>query len=112
MTAVLTEKGTGEEGAAPVGLPDPGTLRSQFLKHYVFDFAESETAQEMRAAGRNAVFLELPKLELARDGETVPALDEAAVRGSISFVRERYDCADFTLSALLRVLYRFDDSPL
>ena len=106
------ELGASGTGTSPVALPEPGTLRSQFLKHYVFDFAESETAQEMRAAGRNAVFLELPKLELAWDGETVPALDEAAVLGSISFVRERYDCADFTLSALLRVLYRFDNSPL
>src|SRR5207248_2685521 len=59
-----------------------------------------------------AVFPELAKLELARLGEPISTIDEEGIRASIAFVRARNDCADFTLAALLRILYRFGDSPL
>src|SRR4051794_10071158 len=96
-------------------LRDQDTLRAEFLRFYGAEdggFAAVDLAREVREAPRQAVFGELAKLELRHLGQAAAPLDAAAVRASLAFVRERNNCADFTLAALLRILYRYGDTGL
>ncbi|HEU5316528.1 MAG TPA: hypothetical protein VFX49_10485 [Chloroflexota bacterium] len=93
-------------------LPDSDALRLDFLRHWASALPGTPAGQEAHASPRQAVFLQLPRLELARLGHDAPPLDEDAVRRSLASVNERVDCADFTMAALLRILYRYADSPL
>lgn len=56
--------------------------------------------------GRGGFFSQLCRLELGQ------AIDEAAVRSAVTYVNERHDCSDFTVAGLLRLLYKYGDSPL
>jgi len=58
------------------------------------------------------VYLELPKLELELLGEDAPPLVEEHFRAALEHIRKRLDCCDFSMAALLRMLYRYPDSRL
>ncbi len=62
------------------------------------------------AAAHKSVFLEIPKLELARMGLDAPPVDERNIRAAVEFVASKRDRADFGMLGLLRVLYRYGDS--
>lgn len=96
-------------------LPDQDTLRTDFLRFYGAEdggFVGSDMAREVCESPRQAVFGELAKIELRHLGQPSAPFDPAAVRDSCAFVRDRYDCADFTLAALLRLLYRYQGTGL
>ena len=52
-------------------------------------------------------FYLLPRLEL----EQGPIVD-TLLQATLDWISDRRDCADFALAALLRILYRYRDSPL
>jgi hypothetical protein len=58
-------------------------------------------------SGRTGFFSQILRLELGRD-----AVDEGPIREGIAFVDSREDCCDFAVAGLVRILYRFHDSPL
>ncbi len=58
-------------------------------------------------ADRTGFFSQIARLELGRD-----VVDEGPIRAGIQFVDSRLDCCDFAAAGLLRILYRFHDSPL
>lgn len=55
--------------------------------------------------GRTGFFSQIARLELGQD------VDEQPLREAIDFVYSNLDCNDFALGGLLRILYRFHDSP-
>ena len=55
--------------------------------------------------GRTGFFSQIARLELGRD------VDEQPLREAIEFVYSNQDCNDFAMGGLLRILYRFHDSP-
>ncbi len=57
--------------------------------------------------GRTGFFSQIARLELGRD-----AVDEDPIREGIAFVDSRQDCCDFAAAGLVRILYRYHDSPL
>jgi hypothetical protein len=71
-------------------------------------YLESELQSEMQP-GRGVVeaFTQIPRLVLGRG-----PLNEDLLRAALDLIHARRDCADFALSGLLRILYRFGDSPL
>jgi hypothetical protein len=58
-------------------------------------------------AGRTGFFSQIARLELGRE-----PVDEEPIRVGIAFVDSREDCCDFVAAGLLRIVYRFHDSPL
>lgn len=54
---------------------------------------------------RTGFFSQIARLELGLD------VEEAPIREAIDYVYSNQDCNDFTLGGLLRILYRFHDSP-
>ena len=56
--------------------------------------------------GRTGFFNQIARLELGL------LVDEDAIRAGIAFVDSRLDCCDFAVGGLLRILYRYHDSPL
>jgi len=56
---------------------------------------------------RTGFFSQISRLALGRD-----PVDEAPIREGIAFVDSRKDCCDFAVGGLVRILYRFRDSPL
>ncbi len=58
------------------------------------------------------LYMELAKLELERLGEEAPALDRNVFRRALDHIARRLDCCDFSMAALLRMLYRYPDSAL
>ena len=59
------------------------------------------------AEGREAIVSQIARLELARG-----PVDEGIIREAVAFVDARYDCADFVVASLLRILYQHAGSPL
>ncbi len=57
--------------------------------------------------GRDGFFSQLCRLAL---GES--PIDTASIREALDHVNQRYDCADFTVAGLLRLLYLYADNPL
>jgi hypothetical protein len=57
--------------------------------------------------GRTGLFSQIGRLELGRD-----PVDETAIREGIAYVYSQQDCNDFTLGALLRIVYGYRHSPL
>ena len=57
--------------------------------------------------GRGGFFSQLCRLELGK-----APIDEDSIFDAVSYVNAREDCADFTVSGLLRLLYLYRDSPL
>ena len=71
-------------------------------------YLEAEAAADRPPGnGRAEVFHEIARLESGRG-----PVDEQMLQASIAIVDERRDCADFALAGLLRLLYRYRDSPL
>lgn len=54
---------------------------------------------------RTGFFSQIARLELGQP------VDAAAIREGIAFVDSRRDCCDFAVGGLLRILYRYGDSP-
>lgn len=57
--------------------------------------------------GRGGFFSQLCRLELDRG-----PIDEESIRDAVAYVNARHDCADFTVSGLLRLMFLYGDSPL
>jgi hypothetical protein len=55
--------------------------------------------------GRTGFISQIARLELGLD------VDEGPIREGIAFVDSRQDCCDFAVGGLLRILYRYPDSP-
>jgi hypothetical protein len=71
-------------------------------------YLEAEVAADRQAGnGRAEVFHQIARLELGRG-----PLSRRLLRASIDLVNARRDCADFALAGLLRLLYKYRDSPL
>ena len=68
-------------------------------------FLEYSAAQSVE--GRTGFFSQIARLELGRD-----PVDEGSILEGIAFVDSRQDCCDFAVGGLLRILYRYHDSPL
>ncbi|HET7770108.1 MAG TPA: hypothetical protein VFN74_15140 [Chloroflexota bacterium] len=101
--------------AALPELPDAATLRLDFLEYWTHALPHTAVGREALESPRQGLFLQIPKLELAHrigDPTALPPLDEGAVRRALASVNERVDCSDFTMAALLRILYRYPTSPL
>ncbi|MBN1877031.1 MAG: hypothetical protein JXA33_22605 [Anaerolineae bacterium] len=63
-------------------------------------------APDTRFPGRLMNFFsQIARLELGLD------VDEGSIRESIAFVDSRHDCCDFAVGGLLRILYRYHNSP-
>lgn len=58
------------------------------------------------------VYLEFPKLELEARGESAPPLVMEHFSRALEHIRRRLDCCDFSMAALLRMLYRYPNSRL
>jgi len=58
-------------------------------------------------AGRTGFFSQIARLELGRD-----PVDEDPILEGIAFVDSRQDCCDFAVGGLLRIFYKYHDSPL
>lgn len=65
------------------------------------------SAAAATVGGPIGFYSQLARLEL---GEGM--LDEAPWREAIAYVDARHDCSDFTVTGLLRLLYRYGDSPM
>ena len=71
-------------------------------------YLESELPFEPEPGrGVSEPFTQFPRLVLG-----VGPLNEALLRAPLNMIHERRDCSDFALSGLLRILYRFGNSPL
>jgi hypothetical protein len=57
--------------------------------------------------GRTGLFSQIGRLELGRE-----PVNETAIREGIDYVYSQQDCNDFTLGALLRIVYGYRNSPL
>lgn len=57
--------------------------------------------------GRGGFFSQLCRLELG-----VGPIQEESIQAAVDYVNERHDCADFTVSGLLRLLFLYSESPL
>ena len=57
--------------------------------------------------GRGGFYSQISRLDLGQR-----PIDEASIRDALAYVDARNDCADFTVSGLLRILYQYADSPL
>jgi len=55
--------------------------------------------------GRTGFISQIARLELGLD------VDESPIQEGIAFVDSRQDCCDFAVGGLLRILYRYPDSP-
>ena len=55
--------------------------------------------------GRTGFFSQIARLELGK------AVDETPIREAIDFVDSRQDCCDFAVGGLLRILYKYRESP-
>ncbi len=66
------------------------------------EFSGSQTRE-----GRTGFFSQISRLALGRE-----PVDEASIREGLAFVDSRKDCCDFAVGGLVRILYRFRDSPL
>ncbi|MBZ0299146.1 MAG: hypothetical protein K8J31_05375 [Anaerolineae bacterium] len=79
------------------------TRRQEYLEYC----AAQPPASRMSRFIRTSFFSQIARLELGRD-----PVDEAPFRDAIAFVDSRQDCCDFSVGGLLRVLYRYPNSPL
>ncbi len=87
--------------------PQPPALDSGYLQRQRI-YLESELAlQPTPGNGVPDCFTQIPRLALNQG-----PLNEAMIQSAIDLLQARRDCADFALSGLLRILYRFSDSPL
>lgn len=57
------------------------------------------------SGGRTGFFSQIARLELGQ------GVDEAPIREGIAFVDSRQDCCDFAVGGLLRILYKYRESP-
>jgi hypothetical protein len=57
--------------------------------------------------GRTGFFSQIARLELGRQ-----PVDEAPVREALAVIDRREDCSDFSVAGLLRILYKYRESPL
>ncbi len=51
-------------------------------------------------------------VELARLKARKKPIDEGALRASLAFIDNRFDCSDFVMLGIVRILYQFGESPL
>lgn len=65
------------------------------------------SAQAQGGKGRGGFFSQLCRLELEHS-----PIDENSILDAVQYVNERHDCADFTVSGLLRVLFLYSNNPL
>ncbi|KPL09715.1 MAG: hypothetical protein AMS26_22515 [Bacteroides sp. SM23_62] len=56
--------------------------------------------------GWQVIFNQIPRLELGRE------VEEDVIRNAVDFIYDNRDCSDFTLAALIRILYLYHGSPL
>jgi hypothetical protein len=71
-------------------------------------YLEAEVAAERPVGnGRAEVFNQIARLELGRG-----PLDETMLGATLDLIDSRRDCADFALAGVLRLLYRYPESPL
>jgi hypothetical protein len=71
-------------------------------------YLEAEVAAERSAGnGRAEVFNQIARLELGRG-----PLDETMLGATLELIDSRWDCADFALAGVLRLLYKYPESPL
>ena len=64
-----------------------------------------EFCADQSPGGRTGFFSQIARLELGRP------VDEAPIREGIAFVDSRQDCCDFAVGGLIRILYKYHDSP-
>lgn len=57
--------------------------------------------------GRGGFFSQISKLHIGKG-----PIDENSILDAVKYVNERHDCADFTVSGLLRILYLHTNNPL
>ncbi len=77
-----------------------GTYESR--KRAFLDYAAAAEG----SGGRGGLFSQICRMEIGTP------VDEDSIRSAISYVDERHDCADFTVSGLLRIVYKYRDSAL
>ena len=71
-------------------------------------YLESELLSDMQPGrGVQEAFTQIPRLVLGRG-----PLNADLLHAALDLIHARRDCADFALSGLLRILYRFGSSPL
>lgn len=85
-------------------------MRDEFWREPRFTFEERRQQYLTYCAaqspgGRIGFFSQIARLELRQP------VDEGPIREALAFVDSRKDCADFTIGGLLRVIYRYDQSP-
>ena len=66
-----------------------------------------EYCASQNVPGRTGFFSQIARLELGRD-----PVDEESILEGIAFVDSRQDCCDFAVGGLLRIFYKYHDSPL
>ena len=79
--------------------PEPRETYEQRRQRYL-EFCATESP-----GGRVGFFSQIARLELGLE------VDEAPIREGIAFVDSRQDCCDFAVGGLLRILYKYHDSP-
>ncbi|NLS76922.1 MAG: hypothetical protein GXY76_06645, partial [Chloroflexi bacterium] len=91
---------------------DAEAARLELLRFLAGEARERPIYKNSFLRGATSAFWEIPKLELERQGEAAPALDEANIRATLDWMRRRLDCGDFGQTALMRMLYRYTKSRL
>jgi hypothetical protein len=86
--------------------------RDSFLRFMVHQARSCPTFPDVRKQSWCSAYNELPKLELARRGESVPPLDESLLLAALDHMAARRDCGDFLANAIIRIVYQYFDSPL
>jgi hypothetical protein len=71
-------------------------------KVYLLEQTASMQSAELPNHALSGIYLELAKLEAGVDNE----VDVQAIRKTLSYINERYDCADFAMHGLLRIYYK------
>ena len=79
--------------------PEPRETYAQRRQRYL-EFCAAQSP-----GGRTGFFSQIARLELGL------AVDEAPIREGIAFVDSRRDCCDFAVGGLLRIVYKYHDSP-
>jgi len=90
----------------------PSSVAHPAFSRYLHALAEKPWPPEIGFGG-SAPFRELPILELQRrEGCSPRSFCWPHLEAGLTLVEERRDCQDFAMAALVRLVYRYDDTPL
>ncbi len=92
--------------------PEFAIRRLALLRAIAQQSSGSTLYQEATRSPWGGVYLELPKFELAAMGEDTPPIAEEHLTRALEHIGQRLDCCDFSMAALLRMLYRYPASRL